>query len=188
MSTSNSTSSASLKRCSCLPAANYLTSAGRYSEENSVTVTVHRWEPQPRKFVEKLTVTDPVKWQFSLSPFPNDGNRRQHLPSGSELKRVSRACVCVNMLANRCLNTWYRQRVFWRPNGTNHSVQPVSLRCCISLLGRNEPYVTEAHVTHNSWENAPAFPKPPHIKECGLEDFTWGKMWMQAINLALFSF
>lgn len=137
--------------------------------------------------VEKLAVTNPVKWEFSLSPFRNDGNRRQHRPSGSGLKRVSYACVC-EYASNRCLNTWCRQRVFWRPNGTNHSVQPVSLQCCISLLGKNEPYVTEAHVTHNSRENAPTFPELPHIKECGLEDFTWGEMWIQAINLALFSF
>lgn len=44
--------------------------------------------------VEKLTATNPVKWQLSLSPFRNDGNRRQHRPSGSGLKRVSCACVC----------------------------------------------------------------------------------------------
>lgn len=59
----------------------------------SVKATVHRWEPRPRKFVKKLTVTNPVKFQFSLSPFQIDGNRRQHCPSGSELKHLSCACV-----------------------------------------------------------------------------------------------
>lgn len=51
-------------------------------------------------------------------------------PSSSS--RTAPQCVCCEWacLADRCLNAWCRRQVLRRPNGTNHSVQPVSLRHC----------------------------------------------------------
>lgn len=105
-----------------------------------------------------VTVAQLLQPQSSLSPFTKarrtgDGA----LPAGRN-PSVFVVSECVWPTAVWMLDTDDKCCVW--PNGTNHSVQPVSLRRCTSPpLGEGESYVTEAEVTSDSCENVQNLPK-----------------------------